>query len=419
MSDSIVSDRARGVVMALGALSLVASVVAMVYGRKLSPREISPHDSYGRGPLGTRVLVEALPHHGIGAARETDLVRVQTARAPVLFLAPDSSVVSIAGHEHSLASVLMRRSANGLISVVVLPKWDLSGMGVAAPVSAAELNALVVATGMALEVEHAGDPEDRPTERAMSSFGLRGEKVVLPYAQTVNGGSRILASIAEGALVVVDASETVYLVSDSDLVANYDIHRADHAELVVSLLRSLGARSVVVDEVFHGRTQTKSLAEALGEWPGVLVLVQGSLLAVAALLAGRKRFGKPLAPQDAYGRGPREAIEVAADVLTLGRVPTRLASRYVELMIRDLHRRAALREDGHSIDTLEAARALDRLGSQRGRAKAAERLLLDGRALSSGSSRKQAFHAALALAERAHRLRSEWLDPVRAQGDSK
>lgn len=419
MSDAIVSDRARGIVMALGALSLVASVAAMVYGRKLTPREISPHDSYGRGPLGTRVLVEALTHRSIATRRETDITRVRNATDPVLFLAPDSPTVSIGGHEHSLASLIRRRSDRGLVSLVVLPKWHLSSMGIAEPLTFAETQSIAEATGMTLEIERAGKSDARPTERVVSTFGLEGAKVVLPYPQTVNGGYRTLASIPEGAMIVANETDTVFLVSDADLVANYDVHRGDHAKLFFSLLRTLGWRSVVVDEVFHGRTKSKSLAEALGEWPGVLVLIQGAMLAVAALLAGRKRFGKPLPTVEAYGRGPREAIEVAADVLTLGRVPSRLASRYVELIVRDVHRRLGLRDDGHPVETMEAARAIDRLGSQRGMEPAAQELLAEGAKLAASADRKQALKASLALAERAHRLRNRWLDHERAEGEAK
>ncbi len=414
MSEAIVSDRARGIVMTIGVLSLVATVGALVYGRKLSPREISPRDSYGRGPIGTRVFVEALPRLGISAHRETEIARVQASEYPVLFLAPDSDSVTIDGSTFTLSDVIARRSENGRVSVLVLPKWELSSTGVAEPTPRSEVHAAIVASGIELELTRTGNANDRPKERALTTFGVQGTRVLLPHPQTVVGGHHVMASIAEGSLVVSNSEQTVYVVSDPDLVANYDVHRADHALLMVSLLRSLASRTVVVDETFHGRTERKSLAEALGEWPGVLVLIQGAFLAAASLLAGRRRFGLPRRAAPAYGRGPAEGIAVAADVLTLGRLPTRLALRYVELMIRDVHRRAGLRQEGHSVSTLDAARALDRLATQRGRTAHALALLDDARANVGEGKGDLARQRALALAARAHALRAEWLgdDPT-------
>ena len=65
----------------------------------------------------------------------------------------------------------------------------------------------------------------------------------------------------------------------------------------------------------------------------------------------------------------------------LGRAPTRLATRYVELMIRDVHRRLGLHAEGHAIDASVAADALDRLAEQRKVEVNAGELLRDARSL--------------------------------------
>lgn len=411
MTDDIVSERARGIVMALGVVSLVATVVAMVYGRKLSPRAISPQDSYGRGALGTRVIVEALPTLGIAAIRETDITRMRQARDPVLFLAPDAPSQEVYGNTVQLSDVVRVRAQQGRVSVIVLPKWQLDAFGVASPRDASATLAFANATGIDLEVNHVGGRTDRPKARPLHTEGLAGSTVEIPFPQTLVGGHSVLASIVEGSLVVTNEQRTVFVVSDSDLVANFAVQRADHAALFVSLLRSLGVSRVVVDETFHGRHKSKSLAEALGEWPGVLVLVQGALLAIAAMLAGRKRFGKTRPVKPALGRGPREAIAVAADVLSMGRAPLRLSVRYVELMLRDLHRRLGLRDDGRMIDAADAARAIDRLAEQRKRPANASALLAEARTDVARESRNAARVRARELVSRAFRLRRLWLGP--------
>lgn len=418
MSDDILSERARGVVMAIGALSLVASVVAMVYGRKLSPREISPHDSYGRGPLGTRVVYEALPRLGIRAMRETEVGRVRTTESPVLFLAPDSPSQDIDGRLVQLAEIVRTRREHHRVSIIVLPKWELDTVGVATPLGETSLHAFATATGLELEYVHVGRYTDRPKVRAIHTEGLAASNIEVPYPQALVGGYAILASITEGALVVTNDDRTVAVVSDSDLVANFASHRSGNSDLFVALLRSMHVRSVVVDETFHGRHDSKSLAEALGEWPGVLILIHGAFLACAALLAGRKRFGKAKKSKAAYGRGPREAIAVSADVLTMGRAPLRLAIRYVDLMIRDLHRRLGLREDGHAVEVAHAAEAIDRLAAQRKRPAGVALLLRDAHAVVPKESRKAALARASDLATRAYRIRRLWLGSHRSEGGS-
>jgi len=420
MSDAIVGERTRSIVMAISVISLIATVVGLVYGRKLTPREISPYDSYGRGPLGTRVLVETLPRLGIPATRETDVERVRLTEHVVLFLAPEGPSQDIDGRIVTLADLIEERAEMGRRSVIVLPKWELSAFGVARPLSPSAIESIVAATGLELGVAHHGSRTERPKSRDVASHGLAAHKVELPYPQTVSGAPDELASIAEGQLVVLDEEGLVVVISDADLVSNFSVHRSEHAALFVETLRTIGAARVVVDETFHGRHKEKSLAEVLGEWPGVLLLVQGAFVIAAVLLAGRKRFGRARKAAEAYGRGPREAIAVAADVLTLGRAPTRLATRYVELLIRDVHRRLGLHEDGHSVDVARAANALDRLAEHRKIPADASALLEDARTLGRTKSKKrEALTHALALAMRAHALRRAWLGPEKAVGGTK
>lgn len=415
--DAIVAERTRAVVMAIAVLSLVATVVGLVYGRKLSPREISPYDSYGRGPLGTRVVVETLPRLGIAATRETDVHRVETTDKTVLFLAPEGPSQDIDGRIVTLADLIERRAERGARSIVVLPKWELSPFGVARPLGDDAVAAIADATGLDLAIAHVGRRTDRPKARALTTSNLAVTNVEVPFPQLVTGGAVELASVPEGQFVVESLDGLVVLVSDSDLVSNFSVHRSEHAALLVAILRSFGESSVVVDETFHGRHKNKSLAEVLGEWPGVLLLVQGAIVVAAVLLAGRKRFGRPRAVAEAYGRGPREAIAVAADVLTLGRAPTRLATRYVELMIRDVHRRLGLHAEGHAIDASVAADALDRLAEQRKVEVNAGELLRDARSLGVTTTKKRdALRRAIELALRGYSLRRAWLGTERAVG---
>lgn len=419
MSDSIVAERTRILAMTLAVLSLVATVVGLVYGRKLTPREISPYDSYGRGPLGTRVFVETLTRVGISIRREPDIDRILETRDPVIFLAPESSLLDVDGRIIRLDSVLAHRAERGARSVVVLPKWSLSSLGVARPFPEGELESILDATGLELTWTRTGRRTERPKRRPIVSEAIGALEVELPYPQTVLGDVATYATTDVGSLVVGDDAADVIVITDADLISNYAVTRADHAAIVVGMFRALGFNRVVVDETFHGRHRNKSLAEALGEWPGVLLLVQGAFVIAAVLLAGRRRFGRPKRVAEAYGRGPREAIAVAADVLTLGRSPLRLASRYVELMIRDVHRRLGMHEDGHTVDVGVAAEALDRFATQRRLPTGAVALLADARALVRDPiPAREALARAIATAGRAHALRKTFIGPDAGVGET-
>ena len=153
MTDDIVSERARGIVMALGVVSLVATVVAMVYGRKLSPRAISPQDS----------------------SQE------------------------VYGNTVQLSDVVRVRAQQGRVSVIVLPKWQLDAFGVASPRDASATLAFANATGIDLEVNHVGGRTDRPKARPLHTEGLAGSTVDLKDGSSVIA-TKALMVLTRGAM---------------------------------------------------------------------------------------------------------------------------------------------------------------------------------------------------------------------------
>ena len=383
MSSDVFQDRTRRLVIALAIVSLVASVVSMVFGEKLVGAPPSPRDSFTYGPLGHRAFFETMQRLGVRMRRfqEGDSRRIA---APVLFIEPDDDSVRFGGSTFELEEVLEDRRDAGRVSIVVLPKWSLGGLGAAVPEAADRIDAIVEATGLALEVDHHGEVDARPTEDEAKDGDEATFRVALPWPQTVR--STELApwvSTSKGGLVTCDETGLVCVIADPDILHNSNLQRAEHAEFLVRLLRDeLEIDELVVDEVFHGHRIGKSLSRELGEWPGILLLVQGMLVAVCALLMGRRRFGVPEEPEAAHGRGPREVIDVAANVLALGQSPASLALAYVEHVLTDVHHRLGLPE----AKTLEArASALDAHAKRRRIRPEAEQLLAEARAYAGGT----------------------------------
>ena len=165
-------------------------------------------------------------------------------------------------------------------------------------------------------------------------------------------------------------------MSDPDILHNYNHHRADNADAALAVVRELSGDAVVIDEVFHGHGQQRSLAAALGEFPAYFVLAQGLLLMVLVVVRGARRFGPP-EPEPGLGKGPAESIAVSASVLARGRSSGKLLQSYLEEALTDIATRLQLRPT----DVGEIAARLDVIAERRGERACAVSLLARAAAL--------------------------------------
>lgn len=394
--DDVFADRTRLVATWIAILSLVATVVAIVWGRKLAPPRPTARDSFSSGPLGHKAFFETL------AALRFPIVRWQqgdpTEVPGTLFIVePDAAYVEVDGLELDLAELVDARIAAGRRTVVVLPKWRTTSLGYAEVEDPALADELLESVWPGASLVHHGAPEATPT-----SFTGRGERVhavdlSLPFPATIDGGDRPVLEVDRGRVVISDAKRLIFVVADPDLVHNFNVQRAHHALFWSRFVREeLGGGALVLDETFHGHRRTRSIAEALGEWPGVLLLGQMFLVGIVILLMNRVRFGKPMAAAAAHGRGPREAISVSALVLGTGQPLGRLGVAYVEHAVDDLHRRLGL-PDATSVEA--KATAIDDVAVRRGLARDAEAALATARA---ARAERRAAQQAYAAARRIH-----------------
>jgi hypothetical protein len=393
------TDRTRAIVIALASLSLVASIAVLVFGRDLAPPPAQPRDSYGRGPLGHRAWAETLQALGVHVVRWTRS-SYEDVSAPLFIIEPDHATYDAPdGRTVSIADLCTARSAAGRLTVLVLPKWHIGALGNVAPDDAWRVREVLAGTPFegAQLVWQSRLTSDRDEITASSAvFGER--HLEIPWPQTVIGPTPLLSG-PTGSFIAADPSGRTFLVSDPDLLHNFDVQRADHAAIAHEFVTEvLQTDTIVVDEVFHEHVETRSLAQIFSHFPGVLALLHGGLVVLVVLLYGRRRFGPPRVDPAPYGRGPREVIDVAAGVLASGQSVERLAPRYVEQVILDAHRRLGLAE-GKSL--AQKAAALDATLTRRGLLPDAVRLL--------ETSQSATRETALALATRATQLRESLL----------
>jgi len=351
----------RRAVTVLATLSAAATLVAIVWGAKLAAPVPTESDTFSTGPLGHRAMYDSLRELGIHVlrGRRSDVI---TNDAPALFLEPET-VAYVDGDRLELDEVIGQRHDLGYGTLVVLPKWTMQegedGDEEAVAASEAASEVLLAATGQqAASVGHLGSTEavERRATGTLGSFA-----VSLPWLQTIDvPGAEVLLAVEGQAIAVWHDSGTIIL-SDPDILHSWNHHRADHAGIVLALVRDFGSDAVVVDEVFHGHGQQRSLAAALGQFPAYFILAQGLLLAVLVVIRGGRRFGPP-EPEPGLGKGPAESIAVSASVLARGRSTGLLLMSYLEAVIRDIADQLQL-GDG---EVSQLAAQIDAIAKRRG-----------------------------------------------------
>ena len=378
---TLFSPLARRAVLVVGLISFIGTVAVLLYGGDLVEPDPGPRDSYGRGVLGHRALYQTLDALGFSVTR-LRRGRYTRVRPPVLFIEPAMEAHIQGKKRFELDKVLQQRADESLSSIVVLPKWRCAGDPVGSPLVTPEKDGAAEAVlGAAFpdeerpRVKRASTPAARPVEH--EAEGLLGDfSFRVAWLQTVPAppDAEVLLETDQGALVLRHPSTGTLVITDPDLLHNWNLQRTGNTGIVAALLRRvLRTDTVYVDEVFHGHGKELSLGQALGSWPAVLLSAHGLALALLFLWAGLTRFGPPRAPDSgAPRRGPAEMIDTSAAVLAAGQPPGLLASEYIHIVLHDL----AERLGAHESATPAARTALvDRAAERAGRPHAASRLL--------------------------------------------
>jgi hypothetical protein len=401
------SARARAAIIVIAVVSLIATVVTLLYGQRLQEPGPDGVDSFGRSAIGHRALVDFYEAAGIHTLVDREGLHAH-ATAPMLFIEPQLGV-TVDGRRLRLEQVLIERRKAGLDSIVVLPKWSLGDDDAMVRVSKQQaLRVLEAVTfydgGLELRREDLPIPETAMLREWTVSGSDGPRRVVLQERQALRVTDTITFDTVLGsdntALIVRERRRIgkgiTIIVSDPDLLHNYNLQRGDHGQIALDLLDELHSDAVVIDEVFHGHAYHRTLGAALGRFPAVLLVIQGLIVASLFALAGARSFGRPREP--APDRRSTDAlIDLAVRVLLDGRRSLSIMTSYVGRTLAATADRLGIPE----AHTLRAqARAIDQVAAQRGLEGGAVELV-DG--LDAAKPRNHRSH--IALARRAHALR--------------
>jgi len=402
----------RRLVLALAFVTLVA-IAVLFATQPPQPVRTLETDSYGDDALGHEALPEVMKALGVHVL--VDRRGVYTfADAPVFFIEPSVRAVDSDDQPVRLRQVLAHRAERGLDSVLVLPKWR-PGPERGAPVSRAykpnveEVLSTALPAGLVELRREDTDVPETAMLRAWTVPSAAGPReVVLLERQTMrvfDGRAEVLLGTRRSALVVryspPRGSGSIYVVSDADLLHNFNQHRGDHSQIVLDLLAAAESDTMVIDEVFHGHAFAETRASVLGSTPALLVVVHLVALVVLFLWAGTRTFGGIRLPTRA-GSGSAQLLGAVGEALAPPTGPTNpgLVGGYITLIVSDMADRLGV---SGKASLPERARRVDEMAARRGVPGGAVELLETARNLPHNR------HALLDVARRAHDLHERLL----------
>lgn len=368
-ASSIMDRRTRRLFIFLTTVSFLAAIGTLVFGRKV--REFTPiaTDSFTDGPLGNKAFVQIMEELDVRTERKRSSGRGDDTLT--WFIEPLRAEVPIPEGTARLSETLQARVTSQSPSVMVLPKWVLGQDGQAEPVPTSHIeNLLTEVPGLqpqSATVQRNGMPHDAP--KSYQVITPIGEYTIeVPYLQTLqlpqDFAPVIELASGGGVLMAMSNDGLVSVLSEPDLLHNFNVQRADHAAIFTGLAQWQSDDAFSIDEVFHGHAHTLSLRDALARWPAVLLPIHAVVLALLLLVRGIQRFGAPRDGARSDSEHEDEGIRVSAMALTMSNTDGRLLLRYIAAVFARIAHQNGLRANtplarALEIDALRASRGLE------------------------------------------------------------
>ncbi len=359
MSDrAVFAPRTVFWLMTIGTLSFVGAIVLSLVAGDGGSERSSGANTFSYSAIGHRAFVEVL---------EEVAMPVLVSRYESAAKAGSSSLLVIAEPLAPVATPLDLKRLMGARNVlVVLPKWTGSE------------NLLIpdwLESGELLPV--------KDTEQMLTSVLLDGS-VVRPSGLTLNTGQFPAPTLAAPQLFRAPDVEpviggpqgmllgrldrgwnTLWVLSDPDILSNHGIGQGDNALLAVRMIDHIRPQggTIVIDETIHGFEAEPALTRAVFETPLAITAVIAVVTLAVLLWAATARFGAPLPTARPIAPGKAGLIDNTAGLLEFGGHGVAILNRYLRVTLRDvslaLHAPAQLRGDA-------LVTWFDRVGKRRG-----------------------------------------------------
>jgi hypothetical protein len=343
------SRRALRWIVGSVAVSLVASVLLMAYGRDLQGGPLPGANSFSDSALGHRAVIELLTRLGLGVVSRKSLWSGDAGPGRPLVLA-EPNPKGESWRPDQLEALSQEAASRQAPLVLVLPKWRAGDPRKDKPRWLASVRLMSEEdVAKVLEALNEADLEGLIPQRldGVRRCEARWNRTVVEYRmdvdalQLIQPSSKLKTLVSCGAYALVaekaatGSGPRIVLVADPDLLNNHGLGRGDNAILVYQLFsQGLGATGAVFDETIHGFNRDLGLiAEALS-FPLVLGVLQGLVLLGIVLWAGMGRFGKPLPASLGLAAGKEVLIDNTAKMLANSGHADDSLARYFQQTVR-------------------------------------------------------------------------------------
>ena len=345
--------------VAIGTLSFVGAIVLSLMAQNAASVRSADANSFSYSAVGHRALVELL---------EAVDLPVLVSRYESAAKAGSSSLLVVAEPVSPPATPAdLKRLTNARTVLVVLPKWRgepgeltpdwLRTADLLASKEVERILRMVLVDGSVVRPSGAvtwlESEFPAPTLAAPQLFRAPGVEPVIAGDQGM-----LLGRYDRG-------WNTLWVLSDPDLLSNHGLGQGDNAVLAVRLIDLLRPRggAVVIDETIHGFEAEPELSRAVLETPLAITAVMAVATLAVLLWAATARFGAPLPVERPFKPGKQGLIDNTAGLLEFGGHGAAILNRYLRVAIRDaaqaLHAPPKLRD-------AELADWLDAVGRRRG-----------------------------------------------------
>lgn len=343
------SRRALRWIVGSVAVSLVASVLLMAYGRDLQGGPPPGAHSFSDSALGHRAVVLLLTRLGLGVTSRRSLSSGDAGPGRPLVLA-EPNPKGESWRPDQLQALSQEAASRQAPLVVVLPKWRAGAARKDKPRWLSSVRLMPEEdVAKVLEALNEADLQGLIPQRfdGVRRCEARWNRTAVEYRMDVDAlqllppspSLRALVSCGSYALVAerkaTGSRPRIVLVADPDLLNNHGLGRGDNAILIHQLFtQGLGATGAVFDETIHGFSRDLGLlAEALS-FPLVLGVLQALVLLGVVLWAGMGRFGKPLPASLGLAAGKEILIDNTAKMLANSGHAEDSLARYFQQTVR-------------------------------------------------------------------------------------
>lgn len=177
-------------------------------------------------------------------------------------------------------------------------------------------------------------------EAVMDQNGREHEAVVTnPLRLVTKEDDQILLHDEEGTIGLKRSygNGQLYVVTSPKWLANEEILTADHIPIMTSLLNDIAPDKVLFDEYLHGSQSPLTTVHAYPQW-FILIIIQGTFLAILWLWHTGKRFGPIFIPREESVRFSDERLRALSSWYLKGKLyqdSLRTQAKYVRTLMQE------------------------------------------------------------------------------------